>query len=98
MILIWLDGGPSQLETYDPKPEAPADYRGPWTAIPTSIPGTFVTEKFPLQAKQADRFSIIRSLHHDNGDHFAAGHWMLTGRFGSTAANLAPMYPSLGSR
>ena len=97
VILIWLDGGPSQLETYDPKPEAPADYRGPWTAIPTSIPGTFVTEKFPLQAKQADRFSIIRSLHHDNGDHFAAGHWMLTGRFGSTAANLAPMYPSLGS-
>ena len=97
VILIWLDGGPSQLETYDPKPEAPSDYRGPWTAIPTNVPGTFVTEKFPLQAKMADRMSIIRSLHHDNGDHFAAGHWMLTGRFGSTAANLTPMYPSLGS-
>ena len=44
-----------------------------------------------------DRMSIIRSMHHDNGDHFAAAHWMLTGYHGSTAANLAPQYPSAGS-
>ena len=97
VILIWLDGGPSQLETYDPKPDAPADYRGPWTAISTNVPGTFLTEKFPLQAKLADKMVVIRSLHHNNGDHFAAGHWMLTGRFGSTARNIPSMYPSLGS-
>jgi hypothetical protein len=97
VILIWLDGGPSQLETYDPKPEAPSEYRGPWSAIPTNVPGTFLTEKFPLQAAHADKMAIIRSLHHDNGDHFAAGHWMLTGRFGSTSTKIPSMYPSLGS-
>lgn len=97
VILIWLDGGPSQLETYDPKPDAPSEYRGPWSAIPTNVPGTFLTEKFPLQAALTDKMVVIRSLHHDNGDHFAAGHWMLTGRFGSTASNIPPMYPSLGS-
>lgn len=97
VILLWLDGGPSQLETYDPKPNAPSEFRGPWGAISTNVPGTFLTEKFPLQAKMADKLCIIRSLHHDNGDHFAAGHWMLTGRFGSTTANQTPMYPSLGS-
>lgn len=97
VILIWLDGGPSQLETYDPKPDAPSDYRGPWSAISTNVPGTFLTEKFPLQAAHADKMVVIRSLHHNNGDHFAAGHWMLTGRLGSTARNIPSMYPSLGS-
>lgn len=97
VILIWLDGGPSQLETYDPKPDAPSDYRGPWSAISTNVPGTFLTEKFPLQANHADKMAIIRSLHHDTGDHFAAGHWMLTGRFGSTSTNIPSMYPSVGS-
>jgi uncharacterized protein (DUF1501 family) len=97
VILLWLDGGPSQLETYDPKPNAPSEFRGPWGAISTNVPGTFLTEKFPQQAKLADKMCIIRSLHHDNGDHFAAGHWMLTGRFGSTSTNQPSMYPSLGS-
>ena len=68
------------MDMYDMKPEAPAEYRGIWTPIPTNVPGMEITELFPLQAKIADKFSIVRSLHHDTGDHFTGGHWMLTGR------------------
>ena len=97
VILLWLDGGPSQLETYDPKPEAPPEFRGPWGALQTNVPGMFVSESMPLHAKHAHRMAFIRSLHHDNGDHFAAAHWMLTGRFGSTSINKDQMFPSVGS-
>ncbi len=96
-ILLWLDGGPSQLETYDPKPEAPSEYRGPWGAIPTNVPGMLVSEILPLHARFADRMAFVRSVHHGTGDHFAGGHWMLTGKFGSTSVNLPQKYPSVGS-
>jgi len=85
VILMWLDGGPSQLETYDPKPDAPPEYRGPFETLQTNVPGMHVSGTLPLHAKLADRMAFIRSIHHDNGDHFAAGHWMLTGRYGSTS-------------
>src|SRR5262249_23568046 len=97
VILIWLDGGPPQHETYDPKPEAPAEYRGPLRPISTIVPGVQLSELLPRQARLLDKVSIIRSLHHDNGDHFAAAHWMLTGYLGSNAINMAPQYPSAGS-
>ena len=97
MILVWLDGGPPQHETYDPKPEAPAEFRGPLKAMSTSVPGIQISELLPHHARMMDKMSIIRSMHHDNGDHFAAAHWMLTGYLGSNAANLAPQYPSAGS-
>src|SRR5262245_582553 len=97
VILLWLDGGPSQLETYDPKPEAPDDYRGPWKAINTNVPGIRICEMLPHHARHMDKMVLVRSLHHDNGDHFASAHWMLTGRFGSTAASLPQKYPSAGS-
>jgi len=97
VILIWLDGGPPQHETYDPKPDAPAQFRGPLKPIPTALPGVLVSELLPNHARLLDKMSIIRSLHHDNGDHFAAAHWMLTGYLGSNAINLPPQYPSAGS-
>lgn len=97
VILLWLDGGPSQLETYDPKPEAPSDYRGPWDAIATNVPGMLISESLPLHAKYADKMVFVRSVHHDNGDHFAGAHWMLTGKFGSTAVSLPQKFPSVGS-
>ena len=97
VILIWLDGGPPQHETYDPKPDAPAEFRGPLKAIATAVPGVQVSELLPDHARLMDKMSIIRSLHHDNGDHFAAAHWMLTGYLGSNAINMAPQYPSAGS-
>ena len=65
VILLWLDGGPGHMDMYDMKPDVPAEYRGFWTPIKTNVPGIEVTELFPLQAKIADKFSIVRSLHHD---------------------------------
>jgi uncharacterized protein (DUF1501 family) len=97
VILVWLDGGPPQHETYDPKPEAPGEFRGPLRAIDTSVPGVQVSELLPEHARLMQRMSIIRSMHHDNGDHFAAAHWMLTGSFGATALDKAPKAPSAGS-
>lgn len=97
VILLWLDGGPGHMDMYDMKPEAPSEYRGIWRPIRTNVPGMEITELFPLQAKVADKFSIVRSLHHDSGDHFTAGHYMLTGRGGVSGANTRGHYPSLGS-
>src|SRR3982751_167606 len=67
VILLWLDGGPGHMDTYDMKPDAPAEYRGLWNPIHTNVPGFDITELFPRQAKIADKFSVIRSLHHDTG-------------------------------
>ncbi len=97
VILVWLDGGPPQHETYDPKPEAPSEFRGPLGAISTKVPGIQVSELLPYHARLMDKMAIIRSMHHDNGDHFAAAHWMLTGYHGSNAINQAPQYPSIAS-
>src|SRR4051794_34667001 len=83
-ILIWLDGGPSQIESYDPKPNAPKEFAGPFGVAKTPVPGTVFSELVPRQAALAKHLSVIRSMHHDNGDHFAGAHWMLTGRFGAT--------------
>jgi uncharacterized protein (DUF1501 family) len=97
VILIWLDGGPSQLETFDPKPDAPAEFRGPFGVCKTKIPGVNVSQLMPQVAKRIEKVSLVRSLYHDNGDHFAAAHWMTTGRFGSTSVSLPQKYPSVGS-
>ncbi len=97
VILIWLDGGPSHMDLYDLKPEAAAEYRGLWRPISTSVPGFEISELFPRQARVADKFSIVRSLHHDNGDHYTGGHWMLTGRSGASGADTAGKYPSIAS-
>ncbi len=97
VILIWLDGGPTHMETYDPKPDAPAEYRGPLKPISTNVPGIQINELMPRHAAVMDQLAILRSVCHNNGDHFAAAHWMLTGYHGSTAERLDPMYPSAGS-
>lgn len=97
VILIWLDGGPGHMDMYDMKPEAPAEYRGIWNPIRTNVSGFEITELFPLQAKIADKFSIVRSLHHNQGDHFTGGHYMLTGRGGASGADTASKSPFIGS-
>ncbi len=97
VILLWLDGGPSHMDLYDLKPEAPAEYRGMWRPIKTNVPGIEISELFPLQARVADKFSIVRSLYHNSGDHFAGGHMMLTGREGATGADTDGKSPSIGS-
>ena len=87
VILVWLDGGPPQHETYDPKPDAPVEFRGPLKPLSTNVPGIQVSELLPYHARLMDKMAIIRSMHHNNGDHFAAAHWMLTGYLGSNAVN-----------
>jgi uncharacterized protein (DUF1501 family) len=97
VILLWLEGGPSHIDLWDMKPSAPAEYRGYWRPIATNVPGMQITEMFPRQAKLADKFSIIRTLHHGDNDHIGAPHILLTGRVGPTIANQAPTAPSMGS-
>ena len=97
VILIWLDGGPSHMDLYDMKPNAPAEYRGLWRPIRTNVAGMEISELFPKQAKVADKFSIVRSLWHNDGDHFGGAHRMLTGRPGATGADTTGKFPSIGS-
>ncbi len=98
VILLWLDGGPSHMDLYDLKPEAPADYRGIWKPIRTRVPGFDVTELFPKQAGVTHLFSMVRSLHHDTGDHFAGGHRMLTAKdLGVSGASNGQRFPGIGA-
>lgn len=97
VILIWLEGGPSHIDLWDMKPAAPAEYRGYWRPISTNVPGMRITEMFPRQAKVADKFSIVRTLHHGDGDHIGSAHILLTGRVGPTISNQSPTAPSQGS-
>jgi uncharacterized protein (DUF1501 family) len=76
-ILLFLVGAPSQLDTWDPKPGAPTTVRGPFKAIQTSVPGTLVSEHFPLMAKSAHRFAILRSVHHDAAPIHETGHQLM---------------------
>jgi hypothetical protein len=87
VILLWLWGGPSQLDTWDMKPDAPLEYRGPFSPIATSVPGTRVCELFPNIARSAQDFAIIRSLRTKSNDHGVAGTIGLTGSSGG-AVNL----------
>ncbi len=79
VILVWKPGGCSHLDTYDPKPEAEAEYRGPFRTIPTSIPGMRFTELIPRQAKIADKFTILRSMVNGAGGHPAGSMQMFSG-------------------
>lgn len=79
-LVILLSGGPSQLDTFDPKPQAPTEIRGEFAAISTAIPGVQVCEHLPRLAQQADRLAIVRSLSHGEHNHLLATHVALTGR------------------
>src|SRR5438552_12306660 len=79
VILVFLAGGPSHLETYDPKPEAPAEYRGPFRAIPTNVAGIRLSEILPRHARIADKFAIIRSCSHETPAHEGGKKRVLTG-------------------
>jgi len=97
LIIFWTDGGVSQQDSFDVKPDAPAEYRGMYRPIGTTVPGVVLSERLPLQANVMDRLSIIRSVHHENGIHAPSAHWMQTGYFGPTLARNAAQKPSLGS-
>lgn len=97
VIMIWQHGGPSQLDTFDMKPLAPTEYRGPYSSINTTLPGLDICELMPEHARVMDKCTVIRSYSHGNGDHWAAAHWMLTGRLGATGSDRRPRFPSMGA-
>lgn len=97
IILIWQHGGPSQLDTFDMKPNAPSEVRGPYQSIATNVTGVRFGEHCSQQAKVMDKCTLIRSFTHGNGDHWAAAHWMLTGHLGATGSDRVPRNPSMCS-
>src|SRR5262245_51434571 len=78
-ILLYMTGGPSQHETFDPKPDAPDGIRGEYRPIATSVPGTQICELLPMLAQQAHRYSILRSVYHGSDTHGVGVHYNLTG-------------------
>ena len=100
VILIWMSGGPGHHETWDPKPDAVSEYRGPFGAISTNVSGIQFGELLPEQAKIADRLAVLRTVSHRSGDHTKGNHWMLTGFEGpdfNKPDNQVQRRPSLGS-
>lgn len=79
VIMVWKPGGCSHIDTYDPKPEASSEYRGPFSTIPTKVPGLRFTELLPMQAKIADKFTVLRSMHQTAPGHPAGSMQMLSG-------------------
>jgi uncharacterized protein (DUF1501 family) len=80
VIQVWLGGGPSQFETYDPKPDAPVEYRGSFGAISTRLAGVQFCEVLPRHAEITDRVAILRSVYHNSGDHDAGMYFCVTGK------------------
>ncbi|MBL8797321.1 MAG: DUF1501 domain-containing protein [Planctomycetia bacterium] len=92
-ILLWMQGGPSHHETFDPKPDAPAEIRGEFGTVPTTLPSVRISEHLPLLAKQTDKYSIIRGHDPKNGSHGTADHLMMSGQ----PFNPALPFPCFGS-
>ncbi|MCO6454613.1 MAG: DUF1501 domain-containing protein [Pirellulaceae bacterium] len=97
LIFIWLPGGPPHMETYDMKPDAPADYRGEFRPISTCVPGIEVCELLPRHAAVADRFTLIRSIAHTFADHGGGHKRFLTGRDPASPVGFVNDAPAVGS-
>lgn len=102
VLLLWLWGGPAHLDTFDPKPNAPIEYRGPFSPIATRITGLKIGELFPKLAQQADRYSLVRSMNTGSNDHGVAGTIGLTGSIAGAvglggAVNTGASRPTTGS-
>src|SRR5262245_3058902 len=100
VIFLWLAGGPPQHETFDPKPEAPVEIRGPFQPIRTSVPGIHFCELLPRTAALAHRLAVVRSIHTNNNDHDGSGYWVWTGNkyAGPNSRTIQPTdWPYFGS-
>jgi hypothetical protein len=94
VILLWMNGGPPHLDTFDPKPLAGEAYTGPLRKpLATNVPGIQIAETLPLLAKQADKYAILRSMTHGNNGHETAAYMMLTG----APLSVSLVYPTLGA-
>ncbi len=96
VILVWLGGGPSHLDTYDLKPDAPAEFRGEFKPIRTNVPGIEIGEHLPRGARAMDKMAVVRSACHTNAGHGMGSHWMLTGYVPTIEIN-DNLNPSCGS-
>jgi len=92
IIMVWKPGGCSHLDTYDPKPDIGSEYRGPFKTIPTSVPGMNFTELLPMQARIADKLTVLRSMHQTAPGHPAGSMQMLSGD-PETRDKPKPKYP-----
>ena len=95
VILVWQAGGPSHLDMYDLKPNAPTEVRGEFRPIPTNVNDIQISEHLPLQAQIMDKLAIVRSAFHTNAGHGMGSQWMLTGYQPSIEVN-DNIYPSVG--
>lgn len=93
VLMIYASGGQSQLDMWDPKPESPAEVRGEFGSISTAIPGTHFCEHLPLTARVADRFTVIRSMSHEDTDHGSATYLALTGHYHARRSGNPPPTP-----
>ncbi len=96
LIFLWQDGGPSHFETFDPKPMAPAEYRGELRAIPTSLPSVHFCEVLPRLSQLANKLTIVRSLHQPHSGHPEGSRYFLTGYVDANSAG-ASAHPDLGA-
>ena len=99
-ILIWMDGGPTHFETFDPKPNAPAEIRGEFDTVATKQPGVHYSEHMQRLASISDKFAMIRSIRHDQNNHGAGNHYMMTGappRIPVGCGAFVSFHPSMGS-
>src|SRR5262245_44080284 len=96
VILVWLAGGPSHIDMYDLKPNAPAEIRGEFKQIATNVPGIQISEHLPRQASIFDKLSVVRSAYHTNAGHGMGSQWMQTGYQATIEVN-DNIYPSTGS-
>jgi hypothetical protein len=96
-ILLFMWGGPAQQETWDLKPDAPAEVRGTFNPIATRVPGIDICEHFPLLAQRTDKLAIIRSMTHNNVDHTVATHFLLTGMPPLPGGNKHTDWPHIGA-
>ena len=101
LIIVFLKGGPSTIDMFDLKPDAPAEYRGDFKPISTCVPDIHISEHLPLLAQQQDKFSIVRSMSHSDSNHGSGDHYMLTGYKASPSFQAKQMpnneNPSFGS-
>lgn len=99
-ILIWMDGGPTHFETFDPKPDAPSEIRGEFDAIPTKVAGVQFSQHMTKLAGMMDKIGVIRSIRHNQGNHGAGNHYMMTGsppRIPVGCGAFVSFHPSMGS-
>jgi hypothetical protein len=96
-ILLFMWGGPAHQDTWDLKPDAPAEFRGEFQPISTNVPGIQICEHFPLLSTRIDKLAIVRSMTHNNGDHTVGTHYMLTGEPPPPTSERAAQWPHFGA-